>query len=101
MGVMCWSRNKYHYAVRKLKKLSAKNRAIELLEASEAGDIALMKAMKEIKGGKSTGQTMPDSIEGKSEHHEILEKFREVYEQLYNSAESKGAMNIIKESSQS
>ena len=56
-----------------------------------------MKAMKEIKGGKSTGQTMPDSIEGKSEHHEILEKFREVYEQLYNSAESKGAMNIIKE----
>ena len=45
-GVMCWSRNKYHYAVRKLRKMSGKIRAEQLLEASEAGDIALMKAMK-------------------------------------------------------
>ena len=92
--VMCWSRNKFHYAVRKLRKISENIRAEQLLEASEAGDIELMKAFK---GKKGTCQTMPDSIEGKTEHHEILDKFKEVYEQLYNSAESKEAMNSIKE----
>ena len=48
--VQCCSRNKYHYAVRKLRKMSGKIRAEQFLEASEAGDIALMKAMQEIKG---------------------------------------------------
>ena len=70
--VMCWSRNKFPYAVRKLRKMSENIRAEQLLEASEAGDIELMKAMKEIKGKKNACQTMPDSIEGKTEHHEIL-----------------------------
>ena len=79
---MCWSRNKYHYAVRKLRKMSGEIRAEQLHEASEEGDIALMKAMKDIKGQKSTGQTMPASIDGKSEHQEIKERFKEVYEQL-------------------
>ena len=37
------------------------------MEASEAGDISLMKAMKEINGKKSTGQSMPDNIEGKTD----------------------------------
>ena len=95
--VMCWSRNKFHYAVRKLRRISHNVRAEELLEASEAGDIELMKAMQEIKGKKSTCQTMPDIIEGETEHHEILDKFRKVYAQLYNSAESKEAMDIIKD----
>ena len=31
-----------------------------------------MKAMKEINGKKSTGQCLPDNIEGKTEHHASL-----------------------------
>ena len=93
---MCWSRNKYHYAVRKLKKNKVHLRAEELLEASESGDIDLMAAMKVIKGKKNTGQTMPDSVEGETESEKILDKFKEVYQLLYNSAGTAGAMKVIK-----
>jgi hypothetical protein len=94
--VMCWTRNKFHYAVRKLKKMRNQFKAEQLLEASEKGDIDLMAAMKEMKGKKNTGQTMPDCVEGETEHHEILEKFKEVYVQLYNSAGTAEAMHEIK-----
>ena len=50
--VMCWTRNKFHYAVRKLKKINANLVKEQLVEASERGDIELMAAMKEIKGKK-------------------------------------------------
>ena len=93
---MCWSRNKYHYAVRKLKKNKVHLRAEELLEASESGDIDLMAAMKVIKGKKNTGQTMPDSVEGETESEKILDKFKEVYQLLYNSAGTAEAMKVIK-----
>ena len=95
-SVMCWSRNKYHYAVRKLKKNKVHLRAEELLEASESGDIDLMAAMKVIKGKKNTGQTMPDSVEAETESETILDKFKEVYQLLYNSAGTAEAMKVIK-----
>jgi hypothetical protein len=95
--VMCWSRNKYHYAVRKLRNQEHSLKAQELVEASEQGDIELLKAMKEIKGSKSKVQSMPDCIEGETEPDEILDKLKEVYETLYNSAETGDAMHVIKE----
>ena len=83
---MCWTRNKFHYAVRKLKKINANLKKEQLVEASERGDIELMAAMKEIRGKKQKGQTIPECIEGETEPDKILEKFRSVYELLYNSA---------------
>ena len=65
--VMCWTRNKFHYAVRKLKKIKVKLKAEQPLIASERGDIELMAAMKDIRGKKQTGQTMPGCIEGETE----------------------------------
>ena len=53
--------------------------------------------MKRIKGGKSKGQTMPEEIEGETDPSSILEKFREVYKDLYNSADTSNAMEVIKE----
>ena len=94
---MCWSRNKYHYAVRKLRNQEHSLKAQELVEASEQGDIELLKAMKEIKGSKSKVQSMPDCIEGETEPDEILDKLKEVYQTLYNSAETGDAMHVIKE----
>ena len=39
---------------------------------------------------------MPESLDGKSSEDEIIRKFKEVYEELYNSSESEDAMNVIK-----
>ena len=95
--LMCWSRNKYHYAIRKLKKHSDKVMAENLMEAAKESEVDLLKEMKRVKCGKLKGQSMPDEIDGVSEPDEILVKFREVYEDLYNSADSSDAMNVIKE----
>ena len=94
--VMCWTRNKYHYAVRKAKRVASSIESRKLLEASEAGDIALMTEMKRVLGRKDTGQTVPDCLDGKVTHGDILQKFKECYEELYNSAESEDATALIK-----
>ena len=52
--------------------------------------------MKTIKGSKKKGTSMPDTVEGAEGPDEILDKFREVYGNLYNSAESIDAMKGIK-----
>ena len=48
--IMARTRNKYHYAVRRCKKMANAIRARRLLEASEAGSIDLFKELKKIKG---------------------------------------------------
>ena len=53
--------------------------------------------MKRTLGSKSTGQTVPESLDGKVTHETILDRFRECYEQLYNSAGTEDAMSAIKE----
>ena len=54
--VMKFVRNKYHYAVRKTKKLADSIRAQKLFEQAQAGDINLLKAMKNIKVAISSMQ---------------------------------------------
>ena len=94
---MCWSRNKFHYAIRKLEKNADNVKAEILLEASEQNDIDLLAEMKKIKGNKSKGQVMPDEVDGETEPDKILDKFKEVYENLYNSSGTVEAMMTIKE----
>ena len=50
------------------------------------------------KGDKKGGVKLPDCVDGAEGEEEIVEKFREVYETLYNSAESADAVNQIKNS---
>ena len=94
--VMSHARRKYHLAVRQTKRRAANSKAMDLLAASEAGDIALMEELRKSLKGKSE-QQVPDSLEGKVTHEDILEKIKECYEQLYNSANTDLAMNNIKE----
>ena len=94
--VMCWTRNKYHYAVRRAKRLAGSMESRKLLEAAEAGDTALMAEMKRVLGRKDTGQAVPECLDDKVTHDTILERFKECYEELYNSAGSEDAMNVIK-----
>ena len=68
-----------------------------LLEAAEQGDLALMQEMKKTLGRKSQGQAIPEELDGKVTHETILDRFRECYEELYNSAGSEDAMATIKE----
>ena len=95
-SVMTHSRNKYHYAVRRVKKLSKTIRASNLLDAASKGDANLLKEMKNIKGKKKQSQTLLNNVKGAEGPDEILDKFREVYQALYNSAESVDAMEFIK-----
>ena len=93
---MCYTRRRCHVAVKKVKRLAATAKAQQLLEASEAGDIALVKELKKSLGGKATKQGVPDSLEGKVTHESILEMFRDCYSDLYSSAATVEAMVNIK-----
>ena len=95
--IMKWSRNQFHYAVRRAKRVAANMKARKLLEAAEEGNAALMKEMRNTLERNSHGQAVPESLDGKVTHDTILDRFRECYEELYNSAGTQHAMNIIKE----
>ena len=94
--LMAWTRNKYHYAVRKAKRLADTIKARNLIEAAEEGNAALMEEMKKTLNKKVNGQSVPECLDGKVTHNDILERFKECYEELYNSAGSEDAMITIK-----
>ena len=56
-----------------------------------------MKELTKSLGAKQTRQAVPESVEGKVSHDDILEVFRENYSNLYNSASSLDTMAIIKD----
>ena len=60
-NIMCWTRNKFHYAVRKAKRLASTIESSKLLEAAESGDLALMSEMKRVLGRKETAQCSDSS----------------------------------------
>ena len=95
-NIMKKTRNQYHYAIRKVKKKSEEIRAAALLKASQSGDMQLLKEMKIVKIDSKGCVNLPDTVEGAEGQDEIIEKFREVYESLYNSAESEEAVKVIK-----
>ena len=72
-------------------------KARKLLAAAQTGDIDLLKSMKTIQGGKKGCMSTPECVDGAEGPDEIVEKFREVYETLYNSTDSSDAVAIIKE----
>ena len=79
-----------------MKKRSEEIRAAALLKASQSGDIQLLKEMKKVKIDGKGSVNLPDRVEGAEGQDEIVEKFREVYESLYNSAEFEEAVKLIK-----
>ena len=61
--VMAWARNKYHYDVRKAKRLAESIRSRYLLEAEEQDDLALRAETKKTLMKKTVGQAVPESLE--------------------------------------
>ena len=94
---MVRTRNQYHYAVRRLKKMSNSIRSRQLLQASEEGSVKLLAEMKKIKGSKKGSDSLPDSVGGVSGEDSIVEEFRQVYSHLYNSSGTQEAMEVLKD----
>ena len=87
-NLMTRTRNQYHYAVRRVKKMANSIRARRLLEASEKSSCALFAEMKKINGkGKGSG-ALPDTVGGVSGEDQVVEEFRKVYSTLYNSEDT-------------
>ena len=93
---MARSRNLYHYAVRKAKRQADLFKAKKLLEASLTSDMELLKEMKKIRSGEGGVAELPDNVAGAEGEEAIVEKFREVYSALYNSASTAGEVQVIK-----
>ena len=72
-------------------------KAKKLFEAANTSDIDLLKEMKAIKKGGKAGEDLPDNVAGADGEDEIVDKFREVYEALFNSSDSSNEMVGIKE----
>ena len=56
-----------------------------------------MKEMKRIKSGKGALEELPSCVDGAEGEQEIANKFKEVYELLYNSADSETEMMKVKD----
>ena len=91
------SQSVFRQAVRKIKRNSKKYQAEALLEAALQGDLNLMKEMKRIKSGKGALEELPSCVDGAEGEQEIANKFKEVYELLYNSADSETEMMKVKD----
>ena len=94
--IMVKTRNQYHYAVRKVKKLAGHIRATKLLEASETSSVNLLKEMRKIKGGKKDRPDLPETVGDATGEDLIVDRFREVYENLYNSWETSAELAELK-----
>ena len=94
--IMAKSRNLYHYNIRRIKKMSDSIRARKLLEASESGSIQLMKEMKIITGSKTSHHDLPDIVSGAAGEELIVEEFRKMYRDLYNSCDTDEGVASIK-----
>ena len=89
---MKWTRTKFHSAVRQLKKDSNRLKSDALCEVAMVGNRAIFDEMRKLSNGVSNSQDIPDTLQGKVTFDDILNKFKECYESLYNSAPTKDVM---------
>ena len=94
-SIMANTRNKYHYAIRSVKRQEDAIRARRLWEANQNGPMDLIKEMKTVKANKV--KKLPDTVEGKDSEEEIVEEFRKVYYELYNIEDDFTALEELKE----
>ena len=94
-SIMASTRNKYHYAIRSVRRDENTIRARRLWAANQAGPMNLIQEMKSIKGAKK-GNKLPETVAGKSNEGEIVEEFRKVYQELYNLEDDFEALKILR-----
>ena len=85
----------YRHAVRRVKRASQLHQAHGLYNAAMAGDIELMKELKRVKSGKGEVDDLASMVDGVSGDTNVANKFKEVFEALYNSAGSQAGMEAV------
>ena len=95
-SVMASTRNKYHYAIRAVRRQADVIKAKKLWEANQRGPMDLIKEMKALKKGSKVTK-LPDTVEGKNSEEEIVEEFRKVYHELYNIEDDFTALEELRE----
>ena len=95
-GLMSRTRNQFQYAIRRVKKMSNSLRAKRLLEASEVDTVELLKEMKKVKGVNKGNHDLPDVVGGVSGQPQVVEEFRKVYYDLYNSCNTSETMSELR-----
>jgi hypothetical protein len=95
--IMAKSRNQFHYAVRRVKKMANAIRAQKLLEASETGSVNILEEMKKIKGNKKSTDHLPDMVANVTGENMIVEEFRKMYVELYNSCDTRVAIDSLEQ----
>ena len=83
--LMARTRNRYHYAVRRVKKHAEQIKAENLLYASLESETKLLAEMKRLNKGKSK-IGLSEIVDGADNPEDIVQKFKAVYSNLYNSA---------------
>ena len=76
--------------------MSQSIRAKRLLEASEIGGVNLFKEMAKVKGSKKFREDLPDVVSGVTGEGAIVEEFKKVYNELYNSFDTSEAMRELR-----
>ena len=94
--LMVRTRTKFRASVRRARQEANTERARLLLSAAEGGNKALLSEMRRIMEHRKGEQVLPESLEGAVCHADILDKFRQLYEELYNSAGTEEEMSELK-----
>jgi hypothetical protein len=95
-NVMRTTRARYHTAIRRVRRAADQIKAQKLFEASMLGSKDLISELKKHHGGKYS-PVLPENVAGANGEEEICSKFRSVYRDLYNSADTSKEMEVIKE----
>ena len=89
------SHAQYRHAIRRVKRGAKLQKAKCLFEAAMNGDIQLLKEMKNVTKGKGSQEEPTYELDGATGQSEVVSKFKQVYEELYNQSESTREMEAL------
>ena len=94
-SIMVNTKVKYRSAVRKAQGEANTESACALLAAAESGNRALMGQMRKAMGSRKAAQDIPPCLEGAEGDAEVVEKFRDLYNELYNSCSTEAEVEVL------
>ena len=85
----------FRYAVRRVKRAGKLHQARGLFQTAMEGDLELMKELRRTKSGKGEVDDIADTVDDVTGAPNIANKFKEVFNTLYNSSGSKEGMKLV------
>ena len=91
------SHAQYRHTVRRLKRSAKLHQAKGLFNAAMAGDIELFKEMHRAKTGTGQMDELAETVDGVSGEQGVADTFAKIFNNLYNSSESKQGMTELQD----